>query len=128
MPSNFIDHLEKASKIVSTWPEWKQNILGGSPNMSPVHSFVVGDYVIYNRSMWGQVIALAGSYYLDIKPICSTQTYKKYKNASIKRAYYHKLRPMTRGSVYAAQTHVSKMASNLAQLENDLITSGALKS
>jgi 3-oxoacyl-[acyl-carrier-protein] synthase III len=27
----FLTHLEKASKVVATWPEWKQNILGGSP-------------------------------------------------------------------------------------------------
>lgn len=25
----FLKHLEEASKIVATWPEWKRNILGG---------------------------------------------------------------------------------------------------
>jgi vacuolar-type H+-ATPase subunit H len=24
----FVEHLEAASKIVSTWPEWKRNVLG----------------------------------------------------------------------------------------------------
>lgn len=27
---NFEEHLNSASKIVQTWPEWKQNILGGN--------------------------------------------------------------------------------------------------
>lgn len=26
----FLDHLEKAAKVVSTWPKWKQEVLGGT--------------------------------------------------------------------------------------------------
>ena len=26
--SDFINYIEKASEIVQTWPEWKQNLLG----------------------------------------------------------------------------------------------------
>ena len=31
---SFRDHLRVSSKIVSTWPEWKQNILGGNMTLA----------------------------------------------------------------------------------------------
>ena len=95
--------------------------------MNPVHSFAVGDYVIYRNSMWAQVVGIDGNDHLNIKPLCSTNTYKKYKNPSVRKVYYYSLRHMTRGSIYAAQLYVSKMASNLVGLEGDLITTGLLK-
>lgn len=30
---SFVEHLEHASSVVSTWPEWKQKLLGGSANV-----------------------------------------------------------------------------------------------
>lgn len=31
----FERHLENASRVVATWPRWKQTILGGNPIMTP---------------------------------------------------------------------------------------------
>lgn len=38
----FINHLEQSSRIVSTWPSWKQSVLGGrveeQTHSTPKHS------------------------------------------------------------------------------------------
>ena len=34
----FIKHLEHASEVVRTWPEWKQEILGGTRSQPPAGS------------------------------------------------------------------------------------------
>jgi hypothetical protein len=35
----FSRHLERASAIVATWPEWKRNILGTEPEPAPVNQY-----------------------------------------------------------------------------------------
>jgi len=32
----FIQHLEEASKVVESWPEWKQSVLGWRPNNASI--------------------------------------------------------------------------------------------
>lgn len=54
MSKQFEEHLERASKIVSTWPEWKQTILGGSPSKK-----IKNEPYMFNRNL--KLIAIFGT-------------------------------------------------------------------
>lgn len=48
MSDPFIEHLNRASEIVSSWPEWKRNILG-APAMFPKDYFEAGHRIMVER-------------------------------------------------------------------------------